>query len=170
MTKDEIRIRPAEAGDHDYLKRGLIALQEYECALHDSRLDAAASADPYLAWMLRQVAKLDGLCLVAWQADSFIGFIAGWIERQENPAETEDSTTFGYISDICLLPAWRGQGLSKPLLLAMERYFAGKAIRRLRISALAANDPALAAYRSVGFRPYEVTLEKTLGTRWETDG
>ena len=160
--KDDIRIRPAEAGDHDDLKRGLIALQEYEDALHDSRLDAAASADPYLGWMLRQVAERDGLCLTASLGSDFIGFIAGWVERQDNPAETEDSATFGYISDLCLLPPWRGQGFSRPLLLTMERYFAGKAIRRLRISSLAANEAALAAYRSVGFQPYEVTLEKVL--------
>jgi ribosomal protein S18 acetylase RimI-like enzyme len=162
MTTDEVIIRPAKAGDHDDLKRGLIALQEYECALHEGRLDATASADPYLIWMLREIVEHDGLCLVASQGDSFIGFIAGWIEREENPAETLDSTTFGYISDICLLPAWRGLGFSKPLLLAMERYFAGKTVRRLRISALAANQPALAAYRSVGYQPYEVTLEKVL--------
>jgi ribosomal protein S18 acetylase RimI-like enzyme len=162
--KDDIHIRPVEAGDHADLKGGLIALQQYECALHDSRLDAAASADPYLAWMLRQIAEQDGLCLTAFLGDNFIGFIAGWVERQDNPAETEDSATFGYISDICLLPPWRGCGFSRPLLLAMENYFAGKAIRRLRISSLAANNAALAAYHSVGFRPYEVTLEKVLGS------
>lgn len=161
--KNNIHIRPAEAGDHDDLKRGLLALQEYECALHDSRLDAAASADPYLAWMLRQIAQQDGLCLAAFLEGTFIGFVAGWVERQENPAETEDSATFGYISDICLLPKWRGRGFSRPLLLEMERYFAKKAVRRLRISTLAANDAALAAYRGVGFHPYEVTLEKVLG-------
>jgi hypothetical protein len=46
--------------------------------------------------------------------------------------------------------------------MAMERYFIGKAVRRLRVSTLAANAAALAAYHAVGFRPYEMTLEKVL--------
>jgi len=162
---NELSLRPAEAADHENLKLGLIALQAHECALHDSRLDPAATAEPYLTSMLGQVAAADGLCLVARQQDSFVGFIAGWVEKVENPAETDDSTTFGYISDICLLPRWRGLGLSGQLLTAMERHFAGRAIRRLRISTLANNRAALAAYRSVGFQPYEMTLEKTVGEK-----
>lgn len=157
-----ILIRPAEAADHANLKEGLIALQEYECALHDSRLPPQATTEPYLAWMLRQVQAFDGLCLVAYQGDVFIGFIAGWVERAENPAETEDSTTFGYISDICLLSRWRGLGLSGPLLAAMERHFASRAVKRVRISTLANNQAALAAYRAAGFAPYETVLEKTI--------
>ncbi|HWU00710.1 MAG TPA: GNAT family N-acetyltransferase [Terriglobales bacterium] len=161
----ELSLRPAEAADHENLKLGLIALQAHESALHDSRLDPAATAEPYLAWMLGQVAAADGLCLVARQQDSFVGFIAGWVEKAENPAETDDSTTFGYISDICLLPRWRGLGLSGQLLAAMEQHFSGRAIRRLRISTLANNRAALGAYRSAGFQPYEMTLEKLVGEK-----
>lgn len=159
---NELSIRPATTSDHDDLRRGLIALQEYEGALHDTRLAASAVADPYLAWMLHQVAEKDGTCLIASQSGNFIGFVTGWIEFAENPAETEDSTTFGYISDICILPAWRGQRISALLLAAVEHHFETRAIRRLRISTLAANQPALAAYLSAGYHPYEVTLEKIL--------
>ncbi|HVJ40068.1 MAG TPA: GNAT family N-acetyltransferase [Dongiaceae bacterium] len=164
---DGISIRPAEAADHPSLKAGLIALQEYECALHDSRLPPHATAEPYLAWMLGQVAQFDGICLVASQGDVFVGFIAGWVERAENPAETEDSTTFGYISDICLLPRWRGLGLSGTLLSAMEAHFASRAVKRVRISTLANNQAALAAYRAAGFLPYETVLEKTIRSAGE---
>jgi ribosomal protein S18 acetylase RimI-like enzyme len=159
---DDVVIAPAATADVADLRRGLIALQEYECALHDTRLSAQAVADPYLTWMLRQVAAQDGLCLVGRQAKEFFGFVAGWIERADNPAETEDSTTFGYISDICILPKWRGRRLSAPLLQAMEQHFQSKSVRRLRISTLAANQRALAAYKSAGYSPYEMTLEKIL--------
>lgn len=161
---DELSIRAVTASDHNDLRGGLIALQEYECALHETRLAASAVADPYLTWMLRQVAEKEGICLIARRSGDFIGFVTGWIEVAENPAETEDSTTFGYISDICILPAWRGQHVSGLLLAAVEHHFAAHSIRRLRISTLAANQPALAAYRSAGFHPYEVTLEKILTT------
>ncbi|HEX9449117.1 MAG TPA: GNAT family N-acetyltransferase [Dongiaceae bacterium] len=159
---EDLSIRPAVASDTDDLRRGLIALQEYESALHDSRLPAAAVADPYLNWMLRQIAEQDGLCLVGRLADDFFGFAAGWIERANNLTETEDSTAFGYISDICILPAWRGRRLSAPLLVGIERHFHARSVRRLRISSLDTNVAALAAYRSAGYSPYEITLEKVL--------
>lgn len=158
----DLTLRPAQAADRQGLKAGIMALQEHECALHNSRLAAELTVEPYLDWMQRQVVAADGLCLVAYQGQSFVGFIAGWVERMENPAEAEDSTTFGYISDICLLPRWRGLGLSGQLLAAMEAHFREKGIRRLRISTLANNQAAVAAYESAGFRPYEVTLEKSL--------
>ena len=160
---NDLTLRRAGPADSENLKQGLVALQAHECALHDSRLDPQATAEPYLAWMLRQVAAADGLCLVAYQQESFVGFVAGWVEKADNPAETDDSTTFGYISDICLLPRWRGLGLSAVLLTAMERHFASQSIRRLRISTLANNRAAMAAYRAVGFQPYEMTLEKLVG-------
>jgi ribosomal protein S18 acetylase RimI-like enzyme len=160
----DLSLRSAGPADHENLKLGLVALQAHECALHDSRLAPDATAEPYLAWMMRQVAAADGLCLVAHLQECFVGFVAGWVEKAVNPAETEDSSTFGYISDICLLPRWRGLGLSAPLLAAMERHFADRAIRRMRISSLANNQAALGAYRSVGFQPYEVTLEKLVGS------
>jgi ribosomal protein S18 acetylase RimI-like enzyme len=161
-TMDGLAVRPAAGGDIDDVRRGLIVLQEYEYALHDTRLAAAAVADPYLTWMLGQVAAQDGLCLVGHLGATFFGFVAGWIERADNPAETEDSTTFGYVSDICILPEWRGYRLSMVLLSALEDHFRAKSVRRLRISTLAANVAALAAYRSAGYAPYEMTLEKVL--------
>src|ERR1700751_4085107 len=136
---NELSLRPAERADHESLKLGLIALQAHECALHDSRLDPEATAEPYLAWMLGRVAAADGLCLVARQQDSFVGFLAGWVDKAKNPAETDDSTTFGYIPALFLLPRWRWLRLSTQLLTAMERHFAGRSIRRMRISTLANN-------------------------------
>lgn len=158
----DISIRAAEPHDLQHLERGLIALQEYENALHEPQLPAVDTATPYLTWMLSQVERREGRCFVAYLGDTFIGFIAGWIERQENPAETEDSTTFGYISDICLLPSWRQKGFSRALLQRMDSYFASRKITRLRISSLAANKQAMSAYAAFGFQPYEVTLEKVI--------
>lgn len=61
-------------------------------------------------------------------------------------AETADSNRSGYISDICVLPAYRGRGIVGHLLRAAEQRLARPGINRLRITSLA--NTALPALRT----------------------
>jgi ribosomal protein S18 acetylase RimI-like enzyme len=54
--------------------------------------------------------------LIAETQGIFVGFAAGWVEQDDNIAETADSNRFGYISDICVMPAYRGQRIALRLL------------------------------------------------------
>jgi ribosomal protein S18 acetylase RimI-like enzyme len=92
----------------------------------------------------------------------FAGFVAGWIEKENNVAETPDSNRYGYVSDICVLPAYRGRRIACRLIQMLEQYFRRAAISRMRIRSLATNKPALASYRHSGFVAYEVLYEKTI--------
>jgi ribosomal protein S18 acetylase RimI-like enzyme len=98
---------------------------------------------------------------------AFLGFVAGWIEQTNDPAETLDSSHFGYISDICVLPPFRGQRIAVQLLDGIEQNFRRAGVRRLRINSLAVNTSAQASYEHAGFRPYEILFEKVLGEGWE---
>ncbi|MET1028282.1 MAG: GNAT family N-acetyltransferase [Dongiaceae bacterium] len=159
---EELQIRPAVKADRADLRRGLIELQNYECRLHDTRLPAGEIADPYLDWMLEQIRTKEGICLIAEVDGGFVGYVSAWVESDDNLAETTESKRYGYISDICVLDAWRGRRIAAQLLLQAERHLGGAGVTRLRISALAVNESALSAYRGYGFEPYEVTLEKRL--------
>ena len=159
---ENLVIRAGTPADRADLLRGVMALQDYEAGLHETRLPAASCGEAYLDWMLGQVREQQGCCYLAFQAGAFVGFVAGWVERIESVAETADSTVFGYISDICILPGWRRQGLAQVLLAAAEGYLRAQGVRRLRIGSLAGNQAAVAAYRSAGFQPYEIILEKVL--------
>jgi ribosomal protein S18 acetylase RimI-like enzyme len=159
---DRLQIRSAEQGDRADLRRGLMELQAYECRLHDTRRPADEVADPYLDWMLEQIATRDGICLIAEFDGAFVGYLAAWVECDANLSETADSNRYGYVSDICVMPAWRGRRIAGHLLDAAERHLRASGVTRVRISALAANQSALSAYRAAGFEPYEVTLEKRL--------
>ncbi len=159
---DDVRIRPAKEEDRADLRRGLIELQEYECRLHDTRQPSDKMADPYLDWMLEQVAMRNGICLIAECDGDFVGYVAGWVEDDPNLAETPDSNRYGYVSDICVMPDWRGRRIAARLLAEIEEYLRAAGVARLRIGALAINDSAIAAYLDYGFEPYEVTLEKRL--------
>jgi ribosomal protein S18 acetylase RimI-like enzyme len=93
----------------------------------------------------------------------FVGFVAGWIEQAASIGETEDPNRFGHISDICVIPAFRGQRIATQLLGGIEQYLGRAAgVSRLRINSLAANRSAQASYERAGFGPYEIFFEKLI--------
>src|SRR5260370_37102480 len=93
----------------------------------------------------------------------FLGFVAGWIEERTNIAETPASNRFGYISDICVIPSFRGLRIAERLLQAIELRLKRTGIDHLRLHVLAANRSARTSYERAGFAPYEITYEKAPG-------
>jgi ribosomal protein S18 acetylase RimI-like enzyme len=158
---DHIVIRTAIPSDRPDLRRAVVELQEYERSLHATRLPGAQIANAYLDW-IRERTHNAGALLVAENEGGFVGFIAGWIEQDDNIAETADSNRFGYISDICVLPPYRGLRVASRLLDAIELHFRPTGVRRLRIGVLAANKAARGSYEHAGFTPYEIIYEKEI--------
>lgn len=60
------------------------------------------------------------------------------------------------------LPAHRGRGIGRALLAAAEAHARKEGARELRIAVLAENGVAAGLYRDAGFRPYLVTMSKSL--------
>jgi ribosomal protein S18 acetylase RimI-like enzyme len=158
-SRPVLLIRPATPADRQDLRQAIVELQDYERLRHATRLPSEQVADAYLAWMERQAAA-EGAILVAVSDASFAGFVAGWIANDENVAETPDSNRFGYISDICVMPAYRGQRIAAQLLDGIEHYLRRAGISRLRINTLAVNTSAQSSYEHAGFAPYEILYEK----------
>jgi ribosomal protein S18 acetylase RimI-like enzyme len=159
-------IRPATAADRLELRKAVVELQDFEHRLHTTRLPGEMIADTYLDWMLGQ-AEANGAVLLAESDGSFVGFVAGWIETTENVGETLESNRFGYISDICVLPAFRGRRIASRLLAGIEQYLHCAGVVHLRINALAVNTSARTSYQHAGFAPYEILYEKLI--RDQTD-
>ncbi len=156
-----VNIRLARADDRPHLRRAIVVLQEHERARHATRRPGEEVADAYLDWMLRRT-QTDGTVLVAESEGGFAGFVAGWIEETENIAETPDSNRFGYISDICVMPAVRGRQIAVQLLKGIEQWLGRAGVTRLRINSLAVNMAARASYEHAGFVPYEILYEKLI--------
>jgi ribosomal protein S18 acetylase RimI-like enzyme len=160
---DLLRIRPATPEDRPALRRAIVELQEYERRHHDTRLPGEVIADSYLDWMQLR-SEFSGVILVAESAaGEFAGFVAGWVEEETNVAETPDSNRYGLVSDICVMPEYRGHRLATRLLLEMEQYLRLAGVARLRVRALAANVSAQLSYEHAGFAPYEILHEKLIG-------
>jgi ribosomal protein S18 acetylase RimI-like enzyme len=160
---NSILIRPAGEDDTSNLRHAIVELQDYERRLHDTRLPGEAIANAYLAHLEESAA--DGAILVAEFNGTFAGFVAGWIEEDSSVAETPDSNRFGYVSDICVLPAFRGRRIASLLLDELERRFREAGVVRMRVSVLAANASARASYEAAGFAEYEVVYEKRVAMR-----
>jgi len=152
-------IRSATQADRPDLRRAVVELQDYERLLHATRLPGEQIADAYLNWMLGKAGST-GIVLVAERNGSFVGFAAGWIEEAQNLAETAESNRFGYISDIWVAPAFRGQRIASRLLKATEHHLHRGGVERLRINSLATNTSARTSYEHAGFAPYEISYEK----------
>jgi ribosomal protein S18 acetylase RimI-like enzyme len=156
-----VTIRPATPSDRPRLRQAIVALQDYEHQLHATRLPGDHVADAYLDWMLRKV-EAAGAVFMAESGGAFVGFVAGWVEESGSIDETPDSARFGYVSDICVMPGFRGRRIAGQLLCAIEQSLRPAGVTRLRINALAVNASALASYERAGFAPYEVLLEKRI--------
>jgi ribosomal protein S18 acetylase RimI-like enzyme len=156
-----LSIRPAALSDRPQLRRAVIVLQDHESRLHPSRLPGDQIADAYLDWIQKRAAE-QGAVLIAEIDGAFAGFVAGWIEEESHICETPDWNRFGYVSDICVLPDYRGQRIASHLLDAVERRLRAEGATHVRLFTLAANRAARASYERSGYAPYEVVYEKPL--------
>ncbi len=154
-------IRPASPADRPQLRVAIVEMQDHERRLHATRLPGDQIADAYLDWMIER-AKADGAVFVAESDGAFCGFVAGWVENEDNIAETPESRCFGYICDICVMPPFRGQRVAGRLLSEMESYLRRSGVTRLRINVLATNASARASYERAGFGAYEIMYEKAV--------
>src|SRR4029077_11670192 len=145
------RIRVAINADDDRLVEAIINQQEYERALHDTRLPGVQIGRAYLEYLKTKVAAGSSALLVAELNGVFAGYAACWIEHDNNVAETEDSNHFGYVADTYIVPQLRGHGLVASLLEAAERWIRQNNVPRMRITGLANNQSALRAYAKYGF-------------------
>ncbi len=159
---DGLTIRPAAPSDQRRLRAGVVELGERERRLHNSRLPGEETADAYLDWMLAE-ARQGGAVHVAEAGGAFAGFAAGWIAQENLIEETPDSNRYGYISDICVLPPFRGRRIASALLDALEACLRRGGVARIRLSALAANAAARKVYERSGYALYEVVYEKSAG-------
>jgi ribosomal protein S18 acetylase RimI-like enzyme len=157
-----VSLREADVRDHADIRRAVVILHEAERALSDTRRHGDESADAYMDWLAER-GSFRGACLVAEIAGVFAGFVAGWMEEEEMVEETPDSRRYGYISDICVLPEFRGLGVAQDMLAAIERRLAQAGARRVRLCVLADNHVARSAYARAGFAPHEVIYEKWVG-------
>ena len=162
----DVTIRPAMPADLPDLRLAMVELQEHERRLDAlTRLPGEQIADAYLGRLRQEVAEKRGAIFIAERDGVFAGFAVGWIIERDHIPENVDSNRFGYLSDICVMPAYRRQRIAQRLLTALEQHLASAGITRFRVFTLATNASARATYESAGFAAYEILYEKLVDRR-----
>ena len=157
-------VRDARPQDRADIVAAIVALQDAERKLSDTRLPGGEVAEAYYNLLAEQTLA-NGAMLVAETGGAFVGFVVGWIEHANEICETPESNRFGYVSDICVLEPFRGRGGAAMLLRALEERLAQYGVTRLRLNFLAGNASARTAYERAGYAPYEVRYEKRIAAQ-----
>ena len=151
-------IRPAAYSDRAILIDFIRQLQDTERDMHPSRLPGEEVAEAYYERLLGRPADI----LIAESRGRAIGFVAGWLDEDDDPLQTSEWRRHGWIADLFVAVDHRGRGFAQRLLEAMSNRLREQGAERLRICAVAPNGPAIAAYRLFGFKPFEIIFDKPL--------
>src|SRR5690606_37448532 len=132
-----------------------VALQAAEHGMHPSRRPESALDPVCVDILMRRTGGDDGAILLAEAGGEPVGYIAFYADCNDSVELRASAHRFLYVSDLCVVPAMRGRGIAGLLLAEAERWGRQLRLKRIQLGVLAANAAAQAAYRRVGYVPYE---------------
>jgi ribosomal protein S18 acetylase RimI-like enzyme len=154
-------IRRYQPQDALPVEQCFVELQAFEQQLEPNRIDGQAIATTYRHYLLDRCAQTDGAIFVAEDSDTVIGFVAVFA-HVDSESLIEAMTDYAYISDLVVLPAYRGRGVGRALLQAAETYARNHGATVLKVDVLVANTDAYNLYHGFGFHDHEMRLTKAL--------
>ncbi|UUE34391.1 GNAT family N-acetyltransferase [Pectobacterium aroidearum] len=116
-----------------------------------ARAIAAQSIDIALPQSVHTAANKLWCIHSAENEDAVIGYL--WVILKENAA---------WVSDFCLLPAWRGRGFGKAALAAMDAALVALGIGEIGLRVAVHNPVARALYEKSGFQITGFNMHKNL--------
>jgi ribosomal protein S18 acetylase RimI-like enzyme len=154
-------IREYEERDARGLEDCFIELQDYEGRIDPYLADSQSVLKSYLEYMFNRCAETRGKVFVVEVGQSVAGFVSVWAKVKTKAIE-EKEYEYAYISDLVILPAYRGEGLGRALLQRAEEYAREQGARVLRIGVMAKNEGAHRLYLSYGFEDRLIEMSKSL--------
>jgi len=155
------RIRKAIARDRGELESCFAELQRFEREMEPNRAEPEAIARQYVDELLADCATHRGAVYIAEAPDRVIGFACVLAEMPSSDL-LEQHREHAYVTDLYVRERHRGEGVGLELMQAAEAHALANGASRIRVGVLAANDIAHRLYRKLGYRDYEVVLEKVL--------
>ncbi len=159
-----MNIREYKPEDHIQVENLLAELQDLEAKIIPGMKPGKEMAERYLRdAVLEDVSEKEGKIFVAEQDRKVIGFL--WVYVEKEPRDfmyTEPIYVFLHIGDFIVTRNFRGQGIGKALMRAVENYAKEKGIDKIKLQATAKNIQAREVYEKWDFEEDEVTLIKYL--------
>jgi ribosomal protein S18 acetylase RimI-like enzyme len=126
-------------------------LTDYHVAL-DARFQPAPGAEESWAEILLDWLQSDDACvLVADAGGKLVGFIIGLV--RENPPVLLPPK-YGLVTDICVDPGWRQEGIGRRLFEALKGWFRDKDLFVIQVSVAHCNPVSQAFWRAMGCEDY----------------
>ncbi|HVF57674.1 MAG TPA: GNAT family N-acetyltransferase [Pyrinomonadaceae bacterium] len=154
-------IREYRPEDGAQVERCFVELQSFERGIQPLRAEAKDVSKKYLEFMFKRASETGGKVFVAESESEVIGFVCLWLRVPENEFVNMPGE-YAYVSDLVLLPDFRGRKLGYELLKTAERYAVENGATRLKLGVLAGNSGARRLYEKFGFTDTEVYMSKKL--------
>ena len=153
-------IREYRPEDTPQITACFVALYDF---LHnlESQVLAGRAATPYLDFMLTSCRATSGTIFVVEVNNQIVGFVSLWLKVRSEELDEEPSE-YAFISDLVVLPDYRGRGLGRALLNRAEQHARRHGATTLKLEVLAKNEQALTLYTRRGFSAYHMLLVKRL--------
>lgn len=153
-------IREYRPEDAQQVEKCFVELQDFLHRLEPTVLEGKA-AKKYLDYMFASCAETQGKVFVAEVDNQIVGFVSLWV-KVKSEALDEEPAEYAFISDLVVLPAYRGRGLGRALLQKAEEYALLQGATTLKLEVLARNTVATEVYKNHGFHKYQILLVKSL--------
>lgn len=161
----KVEIRDALPSDRDHLIRCLDAMHDRMVELDPwNRLERTPDHGPVNLAKLRREARRNGGFILVAEADG-LPVAAAFaylrpISKEQRTAERP--TKMGFLSDLSVLPGWRGRGLGTQLIREVEARFRLAGCDLLGLGVFVPNRDAQRLYRRVGYRAEGMFMVKRL--------
>ncbi len=156
----DVLIRSARSSDLPAVIALWRQLQDINASF-DARLTLAESAaDWFIGYLGDQLDNPNMAVLVAEQEKIIVGYTFGQIMRRPTLA----SGDCGYVADLCVEEAWRGQGIGRRLYERLRAWFRANGITAIEIQVVRANPASQAFWRKMGYSEFLRTLRVDMGS------
>jgi ribosomal protein S18 acetylase RimI-like enzyme len=146
-------IRPYRPDDASAVRYCVVELQESERVLDPRLRPGQAIADDYCEQLHAQCREAEGRMFVAEQDGTVVGFVC--VLAREPFTDLDDPPgTYAFVTDLIVLPPWRGHGIGRRLLESAETFARNAGAREFRIGVLSRNLTARRLYLANGFEPH----------------
>lgn len=155
-----MKIRPYEPADKPEAEKLLVAFIEMiKTLLPAEKSWYETPREGGIDFWLNNVDKPDTSLLVAEAAD---GRLAGLIYGRTEDQPESLIGRWGIIDALYVVKTYRRQGVARTLIDGIERWFGEKGCKAVRVDTWLENEPAIQAYRDLGFTDFYLGFVKKI--------